>query len=337
MGLFGGAAQTKTTVKPDGRVDALLRKIAQQSKENSDSQNFVNHDMAQMGNDYKGALSQLAASPELQQAAQALSTQTGAGLDNLASANKGYSGSANNKITASGVQDFKNKMTGAGSLSSQSVSQGTGAGGAISNLGGSAALRSSGRANTNNINATTQNSRGQQMQGMGTNTGLNNNAYTNSVAGLQSGLAGNQLALGAQGVGLGQQAIQNQLNAGNIQQQYDQAQNNNDWQNAQGSQMFDWNKVNNQLNVLNGISPMAGYTSTNSTAAPSQGNQLFGAGLSALGTYGSLGGFSGANALSSGQQGGTGANSPVYKNQWSNSGGTGMFNQMGSLFGAGSK
>lgn len=326
MGLLASGTSTKTTVKPDARVEALLKKIAQQSKEVNDKQSFVNHDMANMSDDYRGALSQYANSPELQQGYKDLSGQTGVGLDQLNSSNQGYQSIIDNPVTAQNAQDFRGSLTGKNSLSNASLAQGTNAAGAIKTLGGSAALRSAGRLNTGNINATMNNSRGQQLQGMGISNQLGNQNYTSNVANMQGGLAGNNLSLGAQGVQMGQQAIQNQLSAGNALQQYQQAQNQNDWQNQIGASQFDWGKINNQLNVLNGLSPMAGYTATNTTAAPSASGQLFGAGLSALGTYGNLGGFAGSDALSSGKVGGTGADAPVYKNQWSNSGGTGIFN-----------
>lgn len=324
MGLFGGSAKTTTTVRPAWQTEQILRDVASRSAANQADQRFVNHQFANMSPEYQGALSQLAASPELQQAAGILTGRTDAGLSNLSAANQAYQNIIGSPITAQQARDFSSTMTSPSSLSARTIGQGTSAGGAVRGLGGSAALRSAGRFNTGNIQAQMANTRGQQMTGMGASTLLGNQGYAQDLAGLQGRMAGTNLGLGAEGVQLGQQATMNQLQAGNIQQAYNQAQNQNTWQNQMGQQQFAWNQLNNRLNVLNQLSPMAGYTQTSTGAAPSTGSQLFGAGLAALGTYGKLGGFQGSGAQD--LQGN-------YLNKWYNQGGTGAFNTVGNWFG----
>lgn len=335
MGLFGGAATTTTKVRPAWQTEQILRDVVNRSNQAAQNQHFIGHEMAPMTSDYQGALAQLAASPELQRAASDLTGRTTTGLENLSASNQAYQNILNNPVTARAVQDFSKGMTSPTSLSSRALSQGTNAGGAVSGLGGSAALRSAGRFNTSNINATMANQRGQQMNNLGINTMLGNQRYAGNVAGMQSNLGGTNIGLGGTGVQIGQQALQNQLQAGNLQQQYQQALNQNQWQNSMGSQMFDWNQLNNRLNVLNQVSPMAGYTAKNTTAAPSQVAQLYGAGMTGLGIYGKLGGFNGTDEYNTvGNEGGIPVNQ--YKNQWYNQGGTGVFNGLGRMFGGGS-
>lgn len=303
MGLFGGSTKTKTEVKPSKQVSSILQDVATRSNNLASNMKFTPYELAQMTPAQQGALAQLAASPELQQASALLSGQTQQGLDTLSRSSDLYRQLAGSGVGAQDVNSFRNSLTGADSLSSRATAQGTNAAGASRNLGNSAALRSANRFNTANTNALMQNQRGQQAAGIGASTLLGNLGYGQNVAGLQANLGSDSLRLGAQGVQMGQQAIQNQLNAGNQQQQYNQLQNNVAWQNAMGQNMFDWNKINNQLNVLNTISPMAGYSATGTTPNISKFQQLAGAGLTGIGVAGRLGAFSSANPFSGLSQG----------------------------------
>ena len=323
MAFFGSGTKTTTKVTPAKQTEDLLKDIVNMSN-GYDNQSYINHEMAGMSQDQRGALAQLAASPELQRAAGLLQGQTSVGLDNLNSSNSAYQNSLSNPVTAQQVNDFRNAMTGAGSLSSRTVGQGTNAAGAVSALGNSAALRSAGRFNAGNIQATQQNARSQQMGDLGVSNLIGNQGYAQDVARLQGNMGQANVNLGGQGVSLGQQALQNQLSAGDFTQQFENAQNQNTWQNQLGQQQFDWNQLNNKLNVLNSVSPMAGYTATNYASAPSVGSQLFGAGLTTLGTVGKLGGFSGFGSKTGGGE---------YKNQLWNNGGTGALNSAVNWFG----
>lgn len=301
MGMFGGGGggSSKTVVKPSKQVDSLLKDITNRAGELDRNYQFTPRELAAMSPEQQGALANLSASPELRQGSQMLSGQTQQGINSLRNAGNLYQQLANSRVDSNDVNNFRSALTGANSLSSRATGQGTRAGGAVSGLGNSAALRSAGRFNTGNINALTQNQRSQQAAGIGANTMLGNLGYGQRVAGLQGDLGNNSLNLGRQGVAMGQQAIQNQLNAGNFQQQYNQQQNNVNWQNAMGQQMSGWDRINNQLNVLNNVSPLAGYTSTDQQPGINKGQVLLGQGIQLAGSLGQMGAFGGGGQQAS--------------------------------------
>lgn len=84
-------------------------------------------------------------------------------------------------------------------------------------------------------------------------------------------LANTYMKEGGKGAKAGNQAIQNELKAGQIAQKEQQAEYNTAWENAMGQQLFPYEYVNNLANVLNKVDRYAGYTthSTRKTQMPS--------------------------------------------------------------------
>lgn len=326
MGLFGGKTKTTTTVAPSAGVDQLLKQIANMTN-NMDVGGYISHQLAGFNDAQTNALNNLSQNSALNQVAGMYGGRAGTGLDQMNTVNQMLQGIANNGVTGQGVNDFKSDMLN-NQLNQNAITQGTNAGGAAASLGGGAAVRAANRANTNNIAALTNNSRGQDMQGLGAQTLFGNNAAALGNANLQGSIAGQNIGLGQNAASLSQQAMKNQLAAGGLQQAQSQAQMDNDWQNAMGAQQFDWNQLNNKLNVLNSLSPMAGYTTTGTSGGGvSPFQQLLGAGMTGLGIYGGLGGFASGNKQN---------NDGSYVNQWSNNGpGGGWLGSLSSLFGGG--
>lgn len=321
MGLFGGATTTTQSVKPSSGVADLLKQIANMTN-NMDVGSYINHNVAGLNSTQNDALSSLTNNTALNQVANMYGGLTQQGIGQYGDANQILQNVANNGVTGSNVNDFTSGMLG-NALNKNAVTQGISSGNAAGSLGGGAAVRAANRANTNNISALTNNSRQQSLNSLGANVLQGNNTSQLGAAGLLGNIANANVNLGNQSAALSQTAMTNALNAGNKQQAQTQKEYTNDWQNQMGAQQFDWNQLNNKLNVLNSLSPMAGYTISGVTPGASQGQQLLGAGISALGTYGSLGGFTGTgNKNAQGQ----------YTNQWYNQGGTGALNGLSSLF-----
>lgn len=288
MSLFGSSAKSKVTVAPSSQVDALLRQIVSNAQGMNNGQ-FVGREMAGFNQNQNAALSGLANSDVQKQLAALYTPRTQQGLDQMNTLAQRYQSMANGgSVTGQAVNDYSK------ALNNSALAQATGKAASNVSLGNgsdSGSLRRASAQGAALASANTNLSRSIDGKNMGINNLQNNEAFQRGILGAQTGLAGQNLNLGAQGVQATQQAIQNQLLAGNLQQQQDQAQANLNWENAIGSQQFGWNQLNNQLNVLNSVSPMAGYTIKNAQPGVSQGQQLLGAGMTGLGIAGRLGAF----------------------------------------------
>lgn len=333
MGLFGGATTTKTSVKPSDGVADLLKRIATMTNQ-MDVGSYINHDLAGLNSTQQGALDALTQNTALNQVAGMYGDRTQQGINQYGDVNSMLQNLADNPVTGQSVKDFTSGMLG-NQLNQSAINQGTNAGNAAASLGNGAAVRAANKTGANNIAAITNNNRQQSMNALGANVLQGNNSAQLGAANLLGNIANANVGLGNQSAALTQQSMMNALGAGNQQQAQTQNEYNNNWQNAMGAQQFDWNQLNNKLNVLNELSPMAGYTTTGISPGISKAQQLVGAGLSGLGTYGSLGGFSGTgnfltdgggNALLNGQ------GQKQYTNQWFNQGGTGALNGMSNWF-----
>lgn len=288
MSLFGSSAKSKVTVAPSSQVDALLRQIVSNAQGMNNGQ-FVGREMAGFNQNQSAALSGLANSDVQKQLATLYTPRTQQGLDQMNTLAQRYQSMANGSgVTGQAVNDYSK------SLNNSALAQATGKAASNVSLGNgsdSGSLRRASAQGAALASANTNLSRSIDGKNMGINNLQNNEAFQRGILGAQTGLAGQNLNLGAQGVQATQQAIQNQLLAGNLQQQQDQTQANLNWENAIGNQQFGWNQLNNQLNVLNSVSPMAGYTIKNAQPGVSQGQQLLGAGVTGLGIAGRLGAF----------------------------------------------
>lgn len=325
MGLFGSAAKTKTTVKPAPQVEAILRDVV--SRSNNIDQQFIEHQFAQMTPQQQQAVNTLAQSGNLRQAAGALSPRLTQGIQQITDINKNLQSVVNTPITVNQALQQSNALRGG---TYQSVAGSAASAGGVANKFGAAGRAAARR-------GASQQSARSALNPSFTNTAINalnaNKQADLSTASLASNIAGNNQNLGMQGIQLNQQALQNQLNAGNFMQSYQNAMNTNNFQNANAKALFPWEKINNQLNVLNAVSPMAGYTQTSKGAATPVGQQIASAGMAGLSIYGKLGGFSGADEKSISGYDQSGKPTYSYDNQWSNSGGTGLVNQVGNWFG----
>lgn len=288
MSLFGSSAKSKVTVAPSSQVDALLRQIVSDAQGMNNGQ-FIGREMAGFNQNQNAALSGLANSDVQKQLAALYTPRTQQGLDQMNTLAQRYQSMVNGGgVTGQAINDYSK------ALNNSALAQATGKAASNVSLGNgsdSGSLRRAGAQGAALASANTNLSRSIAGKNMGINNLQNNEAFQRGILGAQTGLAGQNLNLGAQGVQATQQAIQNQLLAGNLQQQQDQAQANLNWENAIGSQQFGWNQLNNQLNVLNSVSPMAGYTIKNAQPGVSQGQQLLGAGMTGLGIAGRLGAF----------------------------------------------
>lgn len=328
MGLFGSKQQkTVTTVKPAPEVESILRRVVQQT-ENEDLGDYIASQFAKYTPEERAIIQQRADSGDLRMASGALSPRMMQGLNQMADVNKQLGDIANNGITANEI--LANKGTLQKGLYSN-VQRTAQAGG---NLPKTDAARAAARRGGNQMQARAalDPSLTNQSIGLAQNKRQNQVDYTQ----MQSGIANSNVGLGMEGLDLGNQATQNQLQTGDFLQQYQNAMNNNEWQNANSAALWPWEKLNNKLAILDQVSPMAGSTTVTKGPGASRGAQLASAGLMGLSLYGSTGGF--ANADSKTQTGwqGTGDNPiPQYKmnNQWNNSAGTGIFNRVGSTFG----
>lgn len=289
MSLFGSASKTKTTVAPSSQVDALLKQIVANAQNmNSNDAGFISQQLAGLNPNQQAALSNLANSSTLNQLSGMYTPRTQQGLDQMNTLAQKYSALGNNSISADDVNNFSS------GLNNSALAQATGKAASNISLGNGSDSGSLRRASAQGAalnSANTNLSRSISGKSLGVNALQSNNSFQQGLLNAQTGLAGQNLNLGAQGTQAAQQAIQNQLTAGNLQQQQDQAQADLNWQNAIGSQQYGWNQLNNQLNVLNSVSPMAGYTITNKGAAPNTTQQLLGAGVTGLGIAGRLGAF----------------------------------------------
>lgn len=301
MGLFGsGSKTTKTTVKPSKDVENILKQVTDLTR-NYDSGDYINRQVADLSPQMQAALSGLSQSKVLQNISNMYSGRTGTGLNQLNNINSQLQGLASGGgVTGKQALDYRNTLNNsalAGKVNSSSSS---------SSLGGntSAALKRQNATGNQRNQALTNLSRNQSALGMGINNLQSGQSNQLSTLGKMNSLAGTNLNLGSAGTQAGQQAIQNQLNAGNYQQQYNQLVNDNNWQNQMGQQQWDWNQLNNKLNVLNSISPMAGYTTTGQTPGISSSQQMLGYGTSALGALGSRYFSNGATAARSNGVGG---------------------------------
>lgn len=288
MSLFGSSAKSKVTVAPSSQVDALLRQIVSNAQGMNNGQ-FIGREMAGFNQNQSAALSGLANSDVQKQLAALYTPRTQQGLDQMNTLAQRYQSMANGGgVTSQAVNDYSK------ALNNSALAQATGKAASNVSLGNgsdSGSLRRASAQGAALASANTNLSRSIDGKSMGINNLQNNEAFQRGILGAQTGLAGQNLNLGAQGVQATQQAIQNQLLAGNLQQQQDQTQANLNWENAIGNQQFGWNQLNNQLNVLNSVSPMAGYTIKNAQPGVSQGQQLLGAGVTGLGIAGRLGAF----------------------------------------------
>lgn len=290
MGFLGGGSQTSTVkVRPDQRVEDILKNVVSQASTMPNGQQYIQQQLAALTPNQQAALQNMIGSGTLNQINNMYSPLTQQGLNQMEGISNNLRDLASNAI---GAQDVRNYQS---SLQNSALAKATAAAPSNVSLGNGQAsdsLRRAGTVGAQRTGAVTNLNRQQSAANMGISNLLAGQDFQRGILGTQSGIAGQNLNLGRAGTMAGQQAIQNKLNAGNIMQQQQNQLNNLNWQNQLGQQMFGWNQLNNQLNVLNQVSPMAGYTTKGVTPGASTGQQLLGAGITGLGIAGRLGAFS---------------------------------------------
>lgn len=284
MGLFGSKPKTTTEVKPDSRVEAILRGVVTDTM-NMPEQEYINKMMAQLSPQEKGILSNVAASGDLRQAANAMSPALGQGLQQITDNNAHYQSVVNNPISVNQVLQDKQLLQ--NGLQATATNQGLSATNALGR--DSAASRRASKINSRTILANQKIS--PEMGNLSISQANQNHRNTIQTAGSLNDIANSNVSRGLQGVELQDKAVQNQLNVGNINQTLSNQQNAIDYQNANGAAMFPWQNINNRLNIMNTVSGMAGYKTQGVGAGVPVGKQLAGAAISGLGIAGRLGAF----------------------------------------------
>lgn len=287
--FFGGKATTNVTVKPSYQVEKILRDIVSKAKTMPDGQKYIEKQLAALTPDQQSALQDMIDSGSLKQIESMYAPLTEQGLSQLTNIGQKYQDLANNSIGAEDVKDYQN------GLQNSALAKATAAAPSKVSLGNGQSTDATRRAaltGSQREQAMTNLSRQQSAANLGISNLMSGQDFQRGVLGVQSGLSRQQVGLGAAGTQAGQQAIQNKLNAGNIQQDQANRLNQLNWQNQLGRQQFGWNQLNNQLNVLNQVSPMAGYSMKNVTPGQSVGQQVLGGGITALGIAGRMGAFS---------------------------------------------
>ncbi|EMZ2428562.1 hypothetical protein ABDC18_002871 [Escherichia coli] len=331
MSFFGKSSKTTVKTRPSKEVEEILRRVVQQT-ENEDLGSYIAHKFAEFTPDEQATIQQMADSGSLRQASAALSPRMLEGLDQMSQVNKKLGDVAKGGVTAEEV--LRNK----GSLQKglyQGVQRTAASGGG--NIPNTAAGRAAARRGASQQAARA--AINPSLTNQGINLAQNKQANQMNMLSLENSMAGNNVNLGLEGMDLGNAATQNQNNVGQFLQNYRNSMNMNNFQNANSAALFPWESVNNRLAVLDAVSPMAGSTTVTKGSAVPVAKQIASAGIAGLSLYGQMGGFAGADSKSLVDTIGTGDNAiPVYKykNQFNNSGGTGLFNRMGSWMGGNS-
>lgn len=334
LGLFGSKPQkTTTTSKPAPEVEALLKKIVSQT-ENEDLGEYIQHQFAEFTPDEKQSIQKLADSGQLRQASAALAPRMLQGLDQMASVNKQYGDLSNKGISADEILANKNTLQ-KGLYSRVQQNAATQGSSLASRLGGdSSAARAAARRGVSQQQAMNALNPNLTNASISLAQGQRSNKF--DYANMRNNIAQGNIGLGQTGLDLGNQATQNQLAVGNMMQSYQNAKNQNTWQNQIGAAQFPFENTSRKLQVLDAVSPMAGYTTTNTAAAPSTASQIGGLALQGLSLYGKMGGFESGDASTQTGWLGTGANAvPIttMNNKLNNAAGTGLFNRMGWTYG----
>ena len=278
--FFSKTPTTKTVVKPDPAVAKMLQGILQDAR-GIDDFKFISHDAATMNPAERQQVQNYAQSGNLRAIGGALSPRLMQGIEQATQLNKTYENAATNNITANDV--LKNSQALRNGVY-QAVQNTAASAGNVTGRLGSAASRAAARRGTQQMQA--RNALDPSFNQRAINMGVQNQGNTLDVANMQAGIAGKNQQLGLQGVSAQNQATQNQLAAGNLLQNYDNALFYNQQQNQQGANDFAFNKLNNKMSILGSVSPMAGYTMKQTgAAAPSVGQQILGAGIAGAGAY----------------------------------------------------
>lgn len=284
MGFFGKAQKTTTEVKPDPRVEAMLKNIVTETQ-NMPEQQYINKMMAQLTPDQRSALTNVSNSSGLLAGANALSGALTQGLQQMTDANAQLQGVVRNPITPDQVLADKQLLQ--KGLQSTVTAQGAAS---VDSLGkGSAASRRAAKMGSTAINA--NRAIAPNLGNLAINQANQNQQNALDVSGMQSGIANKNVSLGLTGTDLMDQATQNKLNVGNLNQSLANQQNQIDYQNANGAALFPWEGVQNKLNIANQISSMAGSKTVTNGAAVPVGQQLAGAAIGGLGIAARLGAF----------------------------------------------
>lgn len=291
-GLFGGGAK-KTTIKHEAapQVTAILKDVMGRI-ENEDMGQFIARQYQSLTPEQRQDVNTLAQSGNIRQAASLLSGQFSQGMQQVADNNKYLQAELDKPVTVNQVLSDANVAKN-GALNQGALSQAKGA--ASSSLSNSAGARVAMKRNAKLMTA--QNAFSQAAKGAGNSINRQFENKTNRLANLNTmaGMANNNINTGLRGQSLQQQAIQNQLTAGNILQQDQQNAYSNAYQNANAAAKWPTDQLNNKMNMITQAANMAGYTEHGTqSSGVSTGQRVLGAGLAIGSQLGQLGAFSGS-------------------------------------------
>lgn len=289
MGLFSsGGGSTKTVVAPNANVEKILKDIVSRTQGMDDS--FISQQLAQMNPTQIEALNKLADSGQVNQISNLLMNQGIQGFEQQQNAANQYQNLINNQTTGADIQKRVGQLQRQGGLLSNVNTQGKNSGIQSMFSDDPSARRAANRTGSN-IDAANALSQGRNLLNREISNDAQRSQIAQSIIGAGNTIGQNNINLGNQGVNLNSLATQNLLNVGNQYQAQANAQNQMNWQNANGAAQNAWDQLNNRLNVANSINGMVGYTSKGSAPGQSVGQQLLGAGITGIGVAGKLGAF----------------------------------------------
>lgn len=191
----------------------------------------------------------------------------------------------NQQVDAANQNIFNNlRQNTYGAINADAISAGGLSGGRVGRERGFALGNAVAGANQNELNL-----RGNAYNNA-INTVLQQDQQKLNAAGGLAGVGSSQIAgTGALGMlgGWNQQNLQNGLNAGNIQQIYDQSKLDTDYKNANAG----WGNLQNLLNIYGTIGGMGGTNTTTTTGGGKGGGLLSGIAGGAMSGYGVGGGW----------------------------------------------
>lgn len=309
MAKGGGSAPSKTTtttkMEPwaaaQGELKNVISEVANQyQRTGGATPEWIQKNFPDLTPEMQQSLSALASSGQINNIADQLAGQMGAGQANMAAASQGFQDQAAGKynITGQQVNDLASELydsdlvknqkqqlgedlqrqyignvhsldqqaTASGNIASSraGVAQGTLAAGEQQALAqGSAAIENSAR-------------QAAQSQAMGI-LGQNVNTQTGAFGALGN-LGSGQMQMGAQSAGLYQQALSNQFTAAGVGQQQAQQKAENDYYNSYGAQNAGWENLARYQNMMTQLGGMGGSQAGTATGGGgSKPNAMMGA------------------------------------------------------------
>lgn len=295
MSLFGGGGTanttTTTTVSPAQNVTDMLEGIVSYADQYATPGNYIAKQHAGWNPTEQAGANALKNSYALKYMGNLLAPMVGEGSTALKEigALASMLGSGQLGPTTKGAQDFASGLLNNALTSAMTGTENANVSSAANALGASDMTTANAGRNISDQRAT---SGLKALEGADQAGVKQQEAYGQSLlSGLTSGskIASDMLNQSEKGLKDLSQANKNLLSVGEAEQNEQQKENDTNWENAMGEQLFPWEHADNMLNMLNKVSRMAGYTrTTNSSRDLPGGSGLMGIG-SALSLAGGIG------------------------------------------------